>query len=118
MRGRPCTVVPILVGSPRASEQAEYGRILSPYLGDPSNFFVVSSDFCHWGSRFQYQPVLKGYEDAIWKGIETMDREVRNRVLGVGEGEGRLGTGWCETAGTSRVDCGGRVFWVWATCRA
>ncbi len=34
--------------------EAKYGAILGPYLDDPSNCFVVSSDFCHWGSRFSY----------------------------------------------------------------
>lgn len=26
-------------------------RILAPYLEDEENLFVISSDFCHWGSR-------------------------------------------------------------------
>lgn len=34
--------------------EATYGRILAPYLNDPSNVFVISSDFCHWGSRFSF----------------------------------------------------------------
>ncbi len=34
--------------------EAKYGAILGPYLDDPSNCFVVSSDFCHWGTRFSY----------------------------------------------------------------
>ena len=24
------------------------------YLRDPENFFVISSDFCHWGERFRF----------------------------------------------------------------
>lgn len=31
-----------------------YGELLAPYLDDPSNAFVFSSDFCHWGRRFTY----------------------------------------------------------------
>lgn len=42
------TVVPILVGAINKAQEAEYGSILAPYLADPGNFFVVSSDFCHW----------------------------------------------------------------------
>lgn len=34
--------------------EAKYGEILAPYLDDPSNLFVISSDFCHWGRRFSY----------------------------------------------------------------
>ena len=28
--------------------------MLAPYLADPSNLFIVSSDFCHWGARFNF----------------------------------------------------------------
>jgi len=41
-------VVPILVGSISQSQQKAYGSILAPYFADPENFFVISSDFCHW----------------------------------------------------------------------
>lgn len=47
-------LVPILVGSTKPAKEKEYGTILAPYLSDPSNVFVISSDFCHWGTRFQY----------------------------------------------------------------
>ena len=36
------------------SREAVFGRTLAPYLDDPGNLFVISSDFCHWGSRFRY----------------------------------------------------------------
>jgi len=39
---------------PFACREAEYGALLAPYLADPANCFVISSDFCHWGSRFSY----------------------------------------------------------------
>ena len=45
-------VVPILVGAVSAENEAMYGELLSKYVDDPNNFFSVSSDFCHWGSRF------------------------------------------------------------------
>lgn len=31
-----------------------YGRLLGPFLDDPTNLFVISSDFCHWGQRFGF----------------------------------------------------------------
>lgn len=46
--------MPILVGNTSRETEQKYGRLLAPYLKDPSNAFVVSSDFCHWGSRFRY----------------------------------------------------------------
>ncbi|KAH6724740.1 MEMO1 family [Leptodontidium sp. MPI-SDFR-AT-0119] len=47
-------LVPILVGNTKAEAEKSYGKILAPYLADPTSVFVVSSDFCHWGLRFQY----------------------------------------------------------------
>lgn len=47
-------LVPILVGSTEPDTEKSYGSLLAPYLADPANVFVVSSDFCHWGSRFGY----------------------------------------------------------------
>ena len=47
-------LIPILVGSTSAAAERSYGKILAPYLADPASVFVVSSDFCHWGLRFQY----------------------------------------------------------------
>ena len=48
------SLIPILVGSTRSEAEKEYGEILAPYLADPTSVFIVSSDFCHWGLRFQY----------------------------------------------------------------
>ncbi|CBX94676.1 hypothetical protein IAQ61_009360 [Plenodomus lingam] len=47
-------LVPIMIGNTDPSTESHYGALLAPYLSDPSNIFVVSSDFCHWGSRFRY----------------------------------------------------------------
>jgi predicted class III extradiol MEMO1 family dioxygenase len=48
----PVKVVPILVGALNTDNEAMYGRLLAKYVDDPTNFFSVSSDFCHWGSRY------------------------------------------------------------------
>ena len=48
------TLVPILVGNTSSNSEKEFGAILAPYLKDPTNVFVISSDFAHWGLRFQY----------------------------------------------------------------
>jgi AmmeMemoRadiSam system protein B len=47
-------LIPIMIGNTDAAAEAEYGAFLAPYLSDPHNLFVISSDFCHWGSRFRY----------------------------------------------------------------
>jgi AmmeMemoRadiSam system protein B len=43
-----------MIGNTDSSTESRYGALLAPYLSDPSNLFVISSDFCHWGSRFRY----------------------------------------------------------------
>lgn len=47
-------LIPILVGNTNEAREVQYGKLLAPYLADPTSAFVVSSDFCHWGLRFQY----------------------------------------------------------------
>ncbi|KAJ0031855.1 hypothetical protein Pint_12450 [Pistacia integerrima] len=71
--GHPVKVVPILVGALNAENEAMYGRLLAKYVDDPSNFFSISSDFCHWGSRFNYMHYDKKY-GAIHKSIEALDK--------------------------------------------
>jgi len=43
-----------MIGSTTPTTEQTYGRLLAPHLTDPANLFVISSDFCHWGSRFRY----------------------------------------------------------------
>ncbi|CAB3258256.1 unnamed protein product [Arctia plantaginis] len=68
------TIIPILVGSLTPEKEAKYGAILAPYLADPQNLFVISSDFCHWGNRFRYT-----WKDSsrgpIHQSIEWLDKQ-------------------------------------------
>ena len=48
------SIVPILVGAIDEKKEETFGRILAPYLASEDTFFVISSDFCHWGTRFSY----------------------------------------------------------------
>jgi AmmeMemoRadiSam system protein B len=83
-------LIPILVGSTSRATDLSFGALLAPYLADPSNVFVISSDFCHWGSRFQYTyylppPPAKAYnlggsqkplkEKAIYTSIGELDQQ-------------------------------------------
>ncbi|KAF7320283.1 hypothetical protein MKEN_00813000 [Mycena kentingensis (nom. inval.)] len=51
---RDICIVPIVVGAIDKQAEAEYGALLAPYLSSADSFCVVSSDFCHWGTRFSY----------------------------------------------------------------
>ncbi|KZS96194.1 hypothetical protein SISNIDRAFT_451901 [Sistotremastrum niveocremeum HHB9708] len=41
-------IVPILVGSISKDKEAQFGKLLAPFLSRDDTFCVVSSDFCHW----------------------------------------------------------------------
>ncbi|KAJ7706128.1 MEMO1 family [Mycena rosella] len=52
--GKDISIVPIMVGAISKQAEAEFGALLAPYLAREDTFCVVSSDFCHWGTRFSY----------------------------------------------------------------
>ncbi|KAJ6234226.1 protein memo1 [Anaeramoeba flamelloides] len=66
-------IVPIMVGQLSSKSQKSVSQILQEYFLDPHNFFIISTDFCHWGSNFDYQKTIKGVSP-IWKSIEKIDR--------------------------------------------
>ena len=72
------TVVPILVGSLTLEKEIKYGRIFAKYLADPTNMFIISSDFCHWGERFRYTEYDER-KGEIHESIKALDYEVRYR---------------------------------------
>jgi AmmeMemoRadiSam system protein B len=50
-------IVPLVVGSLNAQAEKRLGEILAPWVRDPENAFIISSDFCHWGlDAFDYAP--------------------------------------------------------------
>ncbi|KAF8078578.1 MEMO1 family [Lyophyllum atratum] len=52
--GQDIKIVPIVVGAISREEEASFGSLIAPYLEQENTFCVVSSDFCHWGTRFSY----------------------------------------------------------------
>ncbi|KAJ5074169.1 protein memo1 [Anaeramoeba ignava] len=71
--GTDVEIVPIMVGHLTEEEQKRYGEILAPYLKDESTLFVISSDFCHWGSRFGFT-TLPDKSIPVWESIQKLDR--------------------------------------------
>lgn len=47
-------IVPILIGHSTKSYEKQLADVLAPYFEDKQNAFIISTDFCHWGSRFDY----------------------------------------------------------------
>lgn len=62
-----------MVGQVPSEKLSDYAKALLPYFLDERTLFVVSSDFCHWGDRFQF---THKYDDEplIHKSIEKLDR--------------------------------------------
>jgi predicted class III extradiol MEMO1 family dioxygenase len=50
----PIHILPIMVGA--TSQSKHFGHLLAPILSRSNIFTVISTDFCHWGSRFGYSP--------------------------------------------------------------
>ncbi|EAN31902.1 Memo-like family protein [Theileria parva strain Muguga] len=71
----PVKVVPIMVGDFSESLADELTSALVPYFNDERTLFVFSSDFCHFGSRFQFS--ITGYESEnkpLYEKIEMLDK--------------------------------------------
>lgn len=66
-------IIPMLVGQLNEEELDKIGSLLSSYFDSENTIFVVSSDFCHWGQRFNYQP-FDG-KGRIWEYISKLDHE-------------------------------------------
>ena len=50
------TIVPVLVGSLSLEREQAYGQVFAHHLANPENLFVISSDFCHWGTSAHVKP--------------------------------------------------------------
>jgi AmmeMemoRadiSam system protein B len=68
-------LVPILVGNTSPAAEKAYGALLAPYLADPTSVFIISSDFCHWGSRFSYTYYLPSTTTDAASGISLKRRD-------------------------------------------
>lgn len=76
--GGAAKIIPIMVGITKQKALEEYGQILAPYFDQDDSVFIISSDFCHWGDHFDYQPMDKNMP--IWQFIEKLDRTGMNLI--------------------------------------
>jgi MEMO1 family protein len=68
-------VVPIMVGHVEGHILQQAASSLSPYLTNKENIFIISSDFCHWGSRFRYSPFDQSVCSEIHEYIRILDHD-------------------------------------------
>lgn len=58
-------IVPMLISSNDSETHKELSKILLDAYRDPEydNYIIISSDFCHWGKRFQYTTYVNSMTD-------------------------------------------------------
>ena len=49
-------IVPLMIGDLPKPKYKLYADVLLPLFMQERTIFIVSSDFCHWGWRFQFTP--------------------------------------------------------------
>jgi AmmeMemoRadiSam system protein B len=71
-------ILPIMVGEIDSESALTIGKTLCSLLERDDTVFVISSDFCHWGSNFDYQPYSGTGE--IHEYITRLDKEGINFI--------------------------------------
>jgi len=85
-------IIPIIFGVIPSNLEEKYIELFKSYLEQPDTFFVISSDFCHWGERFDYTylpPIDNSQENkklVIADRIEILDREAM-KIIESGDSE-------------------------------
>lgn len=69
---RDIKVLPIMCGALEDMQEKLYGEALAEIIARPEVCTIISSDFCHWGRRFSYQPTTSLMP--LRQFIEQMDR--------------------------------------------
>jgi len=75
-------ILPIMVGSIDTTQEDQFGCILKDIISRDDTITVVSTDFCHWGKRFQYQPTpsLADTKVPIFEHISKLDHAGMNLI--------------------------------------
>lgn len=72
--GTKIKVVPLVVGEISSEFSKKFGSFFKKYLMDDETCFVISSDFCHWGKRFEYTYYDES-KGKISQSIESLDKK-------------------------------------------
>lgn len=107
LRGRDVTVTPVMCGSLSTESEITFGSLLSEIIHRPDVLTIVSTDFCHWGRRFNYQPV-PDKNIPIHEFIQHMDR--RGMDLIAAQEPGAFASYLAESRNTI---CGRHAVAVW-----
>jgi len=76
-------VLPIMVGALSSAAEEKFGKLLCGHIIKPEVFTVISSDFCHWGTRFSYTPYEQKSEEKkkqIFEYISWLDHSGMEKI--------------------------------------
>jgi AmmeMemoRadiSam system protein B len=77
-------ILPIMCGALSVNQETRYGSLLAKYVARQDVLTVVSTDFCHWGSRFSYQPTDNSFASGsgipIHEYIKLLDRKGMDHI--------------------------------------
>lgn len=79
-------VIPILLGDLSAGDQEQVARTLSQFVRDDT-VFIISSDFVHYGWRFNYMPFPATGPEEVRKELQALNMGALDRVC-AGDAEG------------------------------
>ena len=71
------TLVPIVVGNISFEKAQSIAASLADYFKDQENFFVISSDFWHWGLKFGYMPYDEKYCEERGVKVESINDYIK-----------------------------------------
>ena len=72
-------IVPMVVGDGNLEKNRKLGKYLYDLYEDKKTLFVISSDFCHWGSNFDFTYYNKKFK-TVNESTEDLDRQALNII--------------------------------------
>ena len=72
-------IVPMVVGDGNLEKNRKLGKYLYDLYEDPKTLFVISSDFCHWGNKFDFTYYNKKFK-TVNESTEDLDRQALNII--------------------------------------
>ncbi len=73
-------VLPLLVGDLGGNDE-EFARILSQKICEKNSLIIVSSDFTHYGPRFEFMPVFGKNVKDLKEGLKNLDMGAIRSIL-------------------------------------
>lgn len=70
---RDVKLIPLLIGSLNEARETEIADILAPIILEERTFFIISSDFTHWGAIFHFTQMAPGKKKGLNQQLQAFD---------------------------------------------